>query len=132
MKTNLLSLIAGITISLLSCNGSHQGLSDHPGLYYPDSKPLTRWWWFASEIQKEDVRHQLEWLKENEFGGVEIAFVYPQGGDTSAPRYRFLGEEFREITSFTKNLCDSLGLYCDFTFGSLWPFGGSFVKNRDA
>lgn len=132
MKTRLLTLVAGLIIFLLSCDYRLQKTSDRTVLRYPDSKPLTRWWWFASEIQPEDVRHQLEWLKENEFGGVEIAFVYPQGGDTSAPRYKFLGEEFNEITAYTKNLCDSLGLHCDFTFGTLWPFGGSFVENRDA
>ena len=40
---------------------------------YATSKPYTRWWWFADEIKKDDIAHQLEWVKENNFGGVEIA-----------------------------------------------------------
>ena len=32
---------------------------------YAEGKPYTRWWWFASEIQNEDIKYQLEWLKEN-------------------------------------------------------------------
>ena len=45
--------------------------------FYPSSKPCTRWWWFATEIKKPDVKYQLDWAKENNFGGVEIAWVYP-------------------------------------------------------
>ena len=28
--------------------------------FYPTSKPCTRWWWFATEIKKEDIKHQLD------------------------------------------------------------------------
>ena len=45
--------------------------------FYGDSRPWTRWWWFASMIQKNDIADNLSWLKENGFGGVEIAWVYP-------------------------------------------------------
>ena len=44
---------------------------------YKTSKPATRWWWFADFIQKEDISFQLDWLRDNGFGGVEIAWVYP-------------------------------------------------------
>ena len=27
---------------------------------YAEGKPYTRWWWFAADISKEDVRYQLE------------------------------------------------------------------------
>ena len=45
--------------------------------FYPSAKPCTRWWWFATEIKKPDIKYQLDWAKENNFGGVEIAWVYP-------------------------------------------------------
>ena len=32
--------------------------------------------------------------------------------------------------AYTKTYAASLGLGCDFTFGTLWPFGGSFVENK--
>ena len=43
----------------------------------PSSKPYARYWWFASMIQKDDVRYTLNWLKAHGFGGVELAWVYP-------------------------------------------------------
>ena len=44
---------------------------------FSDARPWTRWWWFASEIQKDDIADNLIWLKNNGFGGVEVAWVYP-------------------------------------------------------
>ena len=117
---------------LISCNTGQKNKDISNELFYPDSKPLTRWWWFASEIQKRDVAYQLNWLNENHFGGVEIAFIYPVDGDTAAPRYPFLGKKSADVVDYTKSYADSLGLHCDFTFGTLWPFGGIFVHNRDA
>lgn len=104
-----------------------------PQDFYHSSKPLTRWWWFASEIKKEDVADQLDWLKKNGFGGVEVAWVYPLNrmkGDTVniTPRQKWLSPEWIEIVRYCKEYADSLGLSVDFTFGSLWPFGDLDVK----
>jgi hypothetical protein len=108
--------------------------------YYPSAKPLTRWWWFATEIKKPDVKYQLDWLKSKNFGGVEIAWVYPlyryqkmyaekhnrhYPVDTSAQKW--LSEEWSDIVTYTKRYADSIGLACDFTFGSAWPVAGSNV-----
>ena len=98
---------------------------------------MTRWWWFATEIKKEDVKYQLDWLKEKNFGGVEIAWVYPlyryqkmyakkykrfYPKDTTAQKW--LSPEWTEIVAFTKQYADSIGMACDFTFGSAWPVAG--------
>jgi hypothetical protein len=108
--------------------------------YYPSSKPFTRWWWFATEIKKEDIRHQMDWLKEMNFGGVEIAWVYPlyryqqmyaqkynrhYPKDTTAQKW--LSPEWSEMVAYTKAYADSIGLSCDFTFGSAWPVAGSNI-----
>ncbi len=113
--------------------------------FYPSSKPCTRWWWFATEIKKPDVRHQLDWLKANNFGGVEIAWVYPlyryqkmyakrynrhYPKDTTAQKW--LSPEWSEIVAYTKSYADSIGLACDFTFGSAWPVAGSNIDKRHA
>ncbi len=103
---------------------------------YKTSKPLTRWWWFADSIKEEDVKFQLDRIKEYNFGGVEIAWVYPlsrkrfnKKGDTVyTARYDWLSKDWQNIVLFTKKYCDSIGLQCDFTFGTGWPFGDSFVK----
>jgi hypothetical protein len=102
-----------------------------PTQFYPSSKPCTRWWWFATEIQKPDIRYQLDWLKANNFGGVEVAWVYPlhryqtmyaksygrhYPEDTTAQAW--LGPEWQDVVTYTKRYADSIGLACDFTFGS--------------
>ena len=37
-----------------------------------NSKPYTRYWWFASMIQEEDVKYNLNWLKENGFPAAPV------------------------------------------------------------
>lgn len=104
---------------------------------YPTTKPLTRWWWFATRITEEDVRDQLDWFKRNNFGGVEIAWVYPlyRYRDMYAKNYgryyprdttaqKWLSTEWSDIVAFTGRYARQLGLACDFTFGSAWPVAG--------
>lgn len=97
---------------------------------YKTSKPATRWWWFAGEIKHEDIAFQLGWLKENGFGGVEIAWVYPLPDAKPAPKW--LSKEWSDAVTFAKKYANKIGLFCDFTFGSLWPFGGSIVDESMA
>lgn len=98
--------------------------------YSPNTKPYTRWWWFANEIKETDIRDQLDWLAENGFGGVEIAWVYPL--PDQKPATPWLSEEWSSLVAVAKEHATRLGLGCDFTFGTLWPFGGSMVKEGDA
>lgn len=123
-----------ITVSLLiiipiitSCSGGSSGISSSS-----DSRPYARYWWFASMIKKEDVKYNLDWLKENGFGGVELAWVYPLNrfnpeDTTYTPRQEWLSPEWTEIVGYTVKYADSIGLGCDLTLGTLWPFGDSYV-----
>jgi len=99
-------------------------------MLYKSSMPYTRWWWFSNRITPADIRFQLNWLKKNNFGGVEIAWVYPLPNQPHGPKW--LSQEWSQIVGFTKTYADHIKLGCDFTFGSLWPFGGSIVKRKDA
>ncbi|MCX6226552.1 MAG: glycosyl hydrolase [Bacteroidia bacterium] len=117
-------------VLLVSCNQSTTEI-------YSSSKPLTRWWWFASEIKKQDVAGQLDWLKANGFGGVEVAWLYPLNRmkkDTVniTPRLEWLGEEWTDVVKYCKKYGDSIGLSVDFTYGSLWPFGDLQVKPEES
>jgi hypothetical protein len=137
------NLLLVCSISLLALTGCQQA-SQEPS-FYLNSKPCVRWWWFATEIKKPDVKYQLDWLKQNNFGGVEIAWVYPlyryqkmyeknynrhYPKDTSAQKW--LSEEWSEIVAYTKQYADSIGLGCDFTFGSAWPVAGSNIDKFHA
>jgi hypothetical protein len=82
----------------------------------------------------------LNWAKKNNFGGVEIAWVYPlyryqkmyaekynrhYPKDTTAQKW--LSSEWSEMVAYTKTYADSIGMSCDFTFGSAWPVAGSNI-----
>jgi hypothetical protein len=101
------------------------------------NKPYARYWWFASMIKEEDIRFNLDWLKSNGFGGVEIAWVYPLNrfnkADTSyTPRQEWLSPEWTKIVEYAVKYADSIGMGCDLTFGTLWPFGDTKVKFEEA
>lgn len=101
-----------------------------------DSRPWVRWWWLRGPFSDKDITGQLKWLRDNGFGGVELAWVCPtwEGVDSaeSAELPAWLADEFRELLCVTKKRCNKLGLGCDFTFGSCWPFGGTLVRAEDA
>ena len=98
------------------------------------SKPYTRYWWFASEIQKEDVKYNLDWLKEHGFGGVELAWVYPlnrfnKNDTTITPRQEWLSPEWQKIVAYTMRYADSIGMGCDLTIRNtlaIWRQQGNF------
>lgn len=102
------------------------------------SKPYARYWWFASEIKKEDIRFNLDWLKQNGFGGVELAWVYPLNSryrnldTTYTPRQEWLSPEWQSIVKHAMLYADSIGLACDVTMGTLWPFGDSYITYEQA
>lgn len=134
-----LFLLGIVAVGLFGCGGDTVTNDELPS-FYPSTKPCTRWWWFATEIKKPDIKHQLDWAKENNFGGVEIAWVYPLHRyqeqyirtqnryypvDTSAQPW--LSPEWSDVVNYAKAYCDSIGLACDFTFGSAWPVAGSNI-----
>lgn len=144
MKWFLYLMLVGLVI-LGACIGyrpaAGQSHDSEPVAYYPSSKPCTRWWWFATEIRKPDIRSQLDWAKEMNFGGVEIAWIYPlyRYQDMYARKYNrhypkdttaqeWLSPEWSEMVAYTKLYADSIGLSCDFTFGSAWPVAGSDIS----
>ena len=122
----LLVLLAGIA-ALPGCSGDSSPKTSR----YSTCKPYTRWWWFSSDIDKKDVRDQLVWLRDHEFGGVEIAWIYPMFLDTTTSHPDFLSPEWSEPVVYAKKVADSLGLGCDFTYGTLWPFNDVNLPEGD-
>jgi hypothetical protein len=131
-------LFAGFTIHLAGqIPDRHRQINLKTARLYQDSRPWTRWWWFASVIEKPAIVDNLCWLRNNGFGGVEIAWVYPLNRmqkDTVhyTPRQEWLSPAWTDVVTFAKQSADSLGLGCDFTFGSLWPFGDIKVPANEA
>jgi len=131
-KTFVLFLFYLISLVLQSCSSLEKKEPDKFRIEaYSTGKPYTRWWWHAMSFTKTDIQNQLVWLRDQGFGGVEVAFIYPVNRNPEAERFVWLGKEWQEMVVYTKKCADSLDLGCDFTFGTLWPFGGTFVINDD-
>jgi len=111
--------------------------------YYSSPKPCARWFWFATEIKKPDVKYQLDWAKRNNFGGVEVIWLYPlyryqawfardyhrhYPKDTTAQKW--LSPEWQDAVVYTKRYADTIGLSCDFGYGSAWPAAGSNIDKE--
>jgi hypothetical protein len=89
-----------------------------------------RWWWLSGPIDEAAIQFQLDWVAANDFGGVEIAWLYPLDNDRlGAP---WLSPEWAAPVRFAAEYAAQLGLGCDFTAGSAWPFGGLHVAAADA
>lgn len=136
MNQRILTLGIVLFISALF-SGCTQQTNLHSENQYSTAKPWARWWWFASVIHQKDIQQNLDWLKENGFGGVEIAWVYPLNRlkrDTVniTPRQPWQSKELAEIVAFTRDYAEKIGLGVDFTFGTLWPFGDSKVRPEEA
>ena len=140
MKFKISIIIASI-VFLTNSYQSSQDTATNP--FYENSKPCTRWWWFATEIKKPDIKHQLNWVKENNFGGVEICWLFPlyryeemyarrynrhYPKDTSAQKW--LSPEWSDVVAYAKSYSDSIGLSCDFTFGSAWVIAGDNISKE--
>jgi hypothetical protein len=99
------------------------------------TKPYVRWWWLAGPFRPNDIHDQLDWVQKMGFGGVELAWLWPtwlgsKFDEASIPNW--LSPEWIALVAEAKGYADQIGLGCDFTFGSCWPFGGSCVAPEDA
>jgi len=138
----LVGLVAGGAACHKGCG--HTVASAHPTAanreavtFYKSGKPYTRWWWFATQMKKEDIAADLDWVKQKGFGGVEVAWIYPDWWRDEelaklSPPPKWLSPEWSDLVSYAKQYAEQIGLGCDFTFGSAWPFGDSQVKKKDA
>jgi hypothetical protein len=97
---------------------------------FSSAKPYIRWWWFSGPLILADIRAQLDWVKVNHFGGVEIAWLYPMNNDLLGAHW--LSPAWAEPVLAAAQYAAELGLGCDFTMGSAWPFGGFHVQPEDA
>jgi hypothetical protein len=88
-----------------------------------DAAPMVRWWWFGPQVQRAELRRELEQMRDAGFGGAEIAFVYPLSAETD----RFLSATFLADLRFAVETAAELGLRCDLTLGSGWSFGGPHI-----
>jgi hypothetical protein len=102
----------------------------------PDgAKPMVRWWWFGTAVEKPEILHELQQMKADNIGGVEMAFVYPEVLDDPAKgliNEPFVSSEFLDNVHYAQAEGRKLGLRVDVTLGSGWPYGGPAITLEEA
>ena len=98
----------------------------------PDNcRIMMRWWWFGPAVTKPELQRELEQMKAEGIGGVEIATLYPLALDdpkTGFHNQQFLSDEHLDAIRFAASTARQLGLRVDITLGSGWPFGGPHIR----
>jgi hypothetical protein len=100
-----------------------------------DCRIMMRWWWFGPAVSKPELQRDLEQMKAEGIGGVEIATLYPLALDDPKTGFRnqqFLSEEHLDAIRFAVATARKLGLRVDITLGSGWPFGGPHIHVTEA
>src|ERR1017187_6421667 len=100
-----------------------------------DCRIMMRWWWFGPAVTKPELQRELEQMKAEGIGGVEIATLYPLALDdpkTGFHNQQFLSEEHLDAIRFAATAARKLGLRVDITLGSGWPFGGPHIPVTQA
>jgi len=95
-----------------------------------DCRIMMRWWWFGPAVTKPELRRELEEMKADGIGGVEIANLYPLALDdpaTGIQNQPYLSDEHIEMLRYAATEARSLGMRVDITLGSGWPFGGPHI-----
>lgn len=95
------------------------------------TRPWTRWWWHGSAVSKEDLKLNMQELKNAGFGGVEITAIYGVKGHEKED-IKFQSPEWMNILEYTLDLGKQIGLGIDVANASGWPFGGPWVSDNDA
>jgi hypothetical protein len=100
-----------------------------------DARIMMRWWWFGPAVSKPELKRELEQMKAEGIGGVEIATLYPLALDdpnTGFHNEPFLSNEYIDALHFTAATARELGMRVDITLGSGWPFGGPHIPVTQA
>lgn len=100
-----------------------------------DARIMMRWWWFGPAVSRPELTRELEQMKAEGIGGVEIATLYPLALDDPATGFHnqtYLSQEHIELLRFAASEARRLGLRVDITLGSGWPFGGPHIPVTEA
>lgn len=100
-----------------------------------DCRIMMRWWWFGPAVTKPELRRELEQMKAEGIGGVEIATLYPLALDDPTTGFHnqpFLSDEHLDAIRFAVTKARELGLRVDITLGSGWPLGGPHIPVTQA
>lgn len=96
-------------------------------------RPFVRWWWNGDRVTSREVLRQLDVLKANGIGGVEINPIKWNGNADPAgiPELAWGSKAWLDVVYTAVTGARDRGMACDMIVGSGWPYGGEFVPRSE-
>ena len=139
VRPSRLSIVSIATTLLVasSARASAQRASDslEAGFRSPPSsaRPRTWWHWTASNVTKEGITKDLEWMKRAGIAGFQLADVAAGTGQTVEKKIVFGTPEWLDAVRHAAAEADRLGLEMDLFASPGWSLtGGPWVKPAQA
>src|SRR5688500_9834086 len=125
----LLATSARPTAAQRASDSLEIGFRDPP----PSARPRTWWHWTASNITKEGITKDLEWMKRAGIAGFQLADVAAGGGQPVERKIVFGTPEWLDAVRHAAAEADRLGLEMDIFASPGWSItGGPWVKPAQA
>lgn len=95
-----------------------------------EAKPFVRWWWNGNKVTPEEIRREIQILKEAGIGGFEINPIeMPEHGkEVGIESLRYLSPAWNDAVITAIDEAHKQKMLVDLIIGSGWPFGGDFMK----
>jgi hypothetical protein len=91
-------------------------------------RPHTRWWWPGSAVTAEGITRQLEQMRAQGLGGVEITCVWEWYAKGNIP---YLSPQWAAMVRHAVQTAARLDMEVSLTFGPGWDLGGVWVPPED-
>lgn len=95
-----------------------------------ENRPLTRWWVPGSQMDKEEIRKEIESMVNAGFGGAEVVPVSVAGGDGEGI-LDWGSEHWKEVTKYMLETAGEYNFTIDFTMTPAWPLALPTIKDVD-
>lgn len=91
-------------------------------------KPHTRWWWPGCAVTRDGITWELDQMRSQGIGGVEIAIVWKM---FEKGNHEFLSQEFLDLLAFAVQQAKARDMEVSISFCPGWNFGGFWVDPTD-
>lgn len=122
-------LWVGVALAQVSGDALEQGFKTPPD----SARPRTWWHWTGSNITKEGITKDLEWMKRVGIAGMQLADVNAGGGQTVDKKIVFGTPEWLDAVRHAAAEADRLGLEMTIFSSAGWSeTGGPWVGPEQA
>ncbi|RYU94439.1 glycosyl hydrolase [Emticicia agri] len=129
MKRLRIIFLLSLTLSQLFAQDLRKGFVNPPH----SAKPVVWWHWTGSNITREGITKDLEWMKRTGIGGFQAFDVSLGSGQTVEKKVKYMTPEWLELFRHTAAEADRLGLDMTVVTAAGWSeTGGVWVKPQEA